>query len=43
MQYASYKYVSSSVAIYTGEVVSCFRQTGGFGPSAQLWLTREYR
>ena len=41
MQYASYKYVSSSVATYTGEVVSCFRQTGGFGPSAQLWLTRE--
>ena len=23
--------------------MSFFRQTGGFGPSAQLWLTREYR
>ena len=23
--------------------MTCFRQTGGFGPSAQLWLTREYR
>ena len=23
--------------------MSRFRETGGFGPSAQLWLTREYK